>query len=308
MFSISMMNRFVEQESPERPLSEGEAQELASILHRQLGRNLRKARRRLFHDLLSLSSGLRDVVMLDYVVASREELRPLLGSLARLPRLADTRLLHMGGCLYLAKLAALLQRVPTSSTPPTATQPLGVVVDEGEPRFVTAVECLSFHDHLRQFASGLAAAAASAPEAQQPAPPLCIDLEGLLMEQPLPLPSLNGWLLGYPAVYLFHLTRGPRAARCLSSASLHLFQLRACCRYNVDTEQRSPNTGHQRTGNDIALCSFSVPASLSTQQFEEPWAQAFKSEILRKLAKNEDRTWETLTFDCTLQAPQTIAL
>lgn len=72
--------------------------------------------------------------MLDYVVASPEELRPLMGSLVRLPRLAGLRLLLMGGCLYLVQLAALLQRVPTSSPTPTATQALGLVVDEGEPR------------------------------------------------------------------------------------------------------------------------------------------------------------------------------
>lgn len=71
--------------------------------------------------------------MLDYVVAAPAELSSLLDLLTGLPSFGPVSILQLGGCLYFAKLAAVLERAPKAGAMPCteATQPLAIVIDDG---------------------------------------------------------------------------------------------------------------------------------------------------------------------------------
>lgn len=72
-------------------------------------------------------------------------------------------------------------------------------------------------------------------------------------DHPVPLPTLAGWLLEYPAVYIFHPDRGAYAAGALSSCSLLGYEIWST----------SPALqGSQTHGDGLMLMSFSIPSEL----------------------------------------------
>lgn len=68
-------------------------------------------------------------------------------------------------------------------------------------------------------------------------PPFCplIDLDCLEAELPI-LPTLNGWLLGYPVVYLVTAETALGAAQWLSQEPLCLFSIQVSCTLQVNGE------------------------------------------------------------------------
>jgi hypothetical protein len=83
-------------------------------------------------------------------------------------------------------------------------------------------------------------------------PVLCLDaIPGLPA-----LPTLNGWLLEYPAVYLVHtLEEAAAASKALSSDKLQLHMLRAQLASKVCSQLRTGDASH-------VLCAFSVPEAM----------------------------------------------
>lgn len=83
---------------------------------------------------------------------------------------------------------------------------------------------------------------------------------------PLPLPTLAGWLLEYPAVYVFNSQQGASAARNLSCCSLLLHRVRASCELITRLVSVAKGGGggvpDSADGADIVLLSFSVPSEL----------------------------------------------
>jgi len=87
---------------------------------------------------------------------------------------------------------------------------------------------------------------------------------------PLPLPTLAGWLLEYPAVYVFDPQQGASAARNLSCCSLQLHRVRASCAHVtrlVSVAEAGggggvPDGADGSDGADVVLLSFSVPSEL----------------------------------------------
>lgn len=57
-----------------------------------------------------------------------------------------------------------------------------------------------------------------------------------------------------------------------------------------------------------SVCSFTVPASLSSSQLQEPWAKSFESGVLKGWTTSAPGVWRNLTLECTTCEPQTIAL
>ncbi|XP_016547700.1 uncharacterized protein LOC107847752 isoform X3 [Capsicum annuum] len=55
-----------------------------------------------------------------------------------------------------------------------------------------------------------------------------IDLGECIKDTHVTVPTLNGWLLGYPIVYLFGMAHIENAINNLSTKSLHLFQVLVC--------------------------------------------------------------------------------
>ncbi|XP_019165623.1 PREDICTED: uncharacterized protein LOC109161605 [Ipomoea nil] len=124
-----------------------------------------------------------------------------------------------------------------------------------------------------------------------------IDLSNCIKETEVTIPTLNGWLLGYPVVYLFGKDHIEDAIYNLSTKSLHLFQILVC--RNGAHNDRSQSQKEE-------LLSFSVPYELSLEGSDEPWAQAFLAHMQAGLKKC-DQVWSSLRMEVVGCYPQAIA-
>uniref|UniRef100_A0A0D9XFM3 Uncharacterized protein n=1 Tax=Leersia perrieri TaxID=77586 RepID=A0A0D9XFM3_9ORYZ len=103
---------------------------------------------------------------------------------------------------------------------------------------------------------------------------LVIDLSVYLESVQIALPSLNGWLLGYPVTYLFCNRSSETATQNLSKHSLHIYRIYAV--------RRDPTAGKQ---SEQELMGFSVPCDMSAKRDEEPWAKSFLAHMNEKIKK-----------------------
>jgi hypothetical protein len=76
------------------------------------------------------------------------------------------------------------------------------------------------------------------------------------------MPTMNGWLLGYPVVYqLADAEQAERASRALSASTLLLHRVTLRCRLQLGQQQAAPGPGG-------VLCAFSVPDELLCEEVE----------------------------------------
>ncbi|XP_074320057.1 uncharacterized protein LOC141656863 [Silene latifolia] len=123
-----------------------------------------------------------------------------------------------------------------------------------------------------------------------------LDLSSCLQDYQITIPTLNGWLLGYPVIYLFGKDHISDAIYNLSTKPLHLFRV---------LFRRNPS--HTNPSPLEELMSFSVPYDLSINGRNEPWAEAF---WLQMQAKQErcKQVWRSLQMEVGECYPQAIAL
>ncbi|XP_052207403.1 uncharacterized protein LOC127811515 isoform X2 [Diospyros lotus] len=115
-----------------------------------------------------------------------------------------------------------------------------------------------------------------------------IDLSSCMRDKHITVPTLNGWLLGYPVVYLFSKAHITDAICNLSTKSLHLFKIllhRNC----------TSSKGYQ----EEELMSFSVPYDLSLEGSSEPWAKAFLAHMQAKWERCKS-VWASLRMEVQL--------
>ncbi|KAH8484295.1 hypothetical protein H0E87_028665 [Populus deltoides] len=123
-----------------------------------------------------------------------------------------------------------------------------------------------------------------------------IDLSCCMQDTEITVPTLNGWLLGYPVVYLFSKQHIEDAIYNLSTKYLRIFQI-------IVSRYASPKKGSQPE----ELLSFSVPYELSMGGSNEPWAVAFLAQMQTKWAKCKP-TWRSLKMEVSECYPQAIVL
>ncbi|XP_020532723.1 uncharacterized protein LOC105628398 isoform X2 [Jatropha curcas] len=123
-----------------------------------------------------------------------------------------------------------------------------------------------------------------------------IDLSSCMKDTEVTVPTLNGWLLGYPVVYLFSKEHIADAIYNLSTKYLRIFRILIC--RNI-----SPNKGSQPE----ELMSFSVPYELSMGGSKEPWAEAFLAEMQSRWEKSK-QIWRPLQMEVVECYPQAIVL
>nr|CAD1832218.1 unnamed protein product [Ananas comosus var. bracteatus] len=111
------------------------------------------------------------------------------------------------------------------------------------------------------------------------------DLCTFLHNARITLPSLNGWLLGYPVTYLFSREQGEKAMRNLSDQSLHIFRVYV---------SRKQKPGERLT--EYELLSFTVPCCLSTWRDKEPWMEAFLARMTAKVARSK-HIWASMRVE-----------
>ncbi|KAJ8560374.1 hypothetical protein K7X08_004432 [Anisodus acutangulus] len=125
-----------------------------------------------------------------------------------------------------------------------------------------------------------------------------VDLSECIKETHVTVPTLNGWLLGYPIVYLFGMAHIEHAIYNLSTKSLHLFQVLVC---------RSARCNRGSQAQKEELMSFSVPYDLSSEGMNEPWAETFLTHIRARQGRC-NQVWTSLQMEVRACYPQAIAL
>lgn len=152
---------------------------------------------------------------------------------------------------------------------------------------------------------------AAAPSSGPGQPPLAdaapllpvVDLAALAC--PLAMPTIAGFLLGYPALYLVRDQDGAqRAARCLSSASLQL--------HTATTRLQLPPPGGTASRDDgqAPLAAFSVPTELagapSWHRAWEAWGTALQRAA--DAARAAGFPWGPLELRAAVHPPRPVAL
>ncbi|XP_059446303.1 uncharacterized protein LOC132177838 isoform X2 [Corylus avellana] len=123
-----------------------------------------------------------------------------------------------------------------------------------------------------------------------------IDLSSCMQDTHVTVPTLNGWLLGYPVVYLFGKEHIADAIYNLSTKSLRIFKISV-------TRNSAPNKGSQLE----ELLSFSVPYDLSMGGSNEQWAEAFLANMQEKWGRCK-QVWRSLHMEVSECYPQAIVL
>ncbi|CAN1845562.1 hypothetical protein LINPERHAP1_LOCUS37888 [Linum perenne] len=124
-----------------------------------------------------------------------------------------------------------------------------------------------------------------------------VDLSSCMQETQITVPTLNGWLLGYPVVYLFGKDFIADAICNLSTKYLRLFRIL------VRWGDAAAGKGSQVE----ELMSFSVPYELSMRGRKEEWAEAFLERLQMKWEKCRE-TWVSLEMEVEECHPQAIVL
>ncbi|XVF37693.1 hypothetical protein REPUB_Repub20aG0031600 [Reevesia pubescens] len=125
---------------------------------------------------------------------------------------------------------------------------------------------------------------------------IVMDLSGCMHDTKVTVPTINGWLLGYPVVYLFSKDNIGDAIYNLSTKFLRIYKVLVC---------RSSTPG--KGSHPEELMSFSVPYDLSMRGSNEPWAEMFLARLQSKWGRCK-QTWSSLEMDVRECYPQAIAL
>ncbi|KAH7685015.1 hypothetical protein IHE45_04G013200 [Dioscorea alata] len=261
----------------------GDSEEVLKALDNCLSRikwRLRpSAKRRLEIDILSLLTGLRPVVMVDYGGKM-----PELGEhLCALLHLARKMILHSEQSAATLELVAIQKKF--ASLLPSNEDNAGPSLPK-VPISTPKVESSDCDPH-----GYTNAGESSGFESSEP-----IDLSDIVKDTKITVPTLNGWLLGYPVVYLFSKDHVADAVYNLSTKYLHIYKILVC---------RKETSG--RKSSEEELMSFTVPYELSLRADKEPWAETFLTCISAKLESCR-RVWMRLRMEVSECYPQAIVL
>lgn len=278
------------------------------------------ARRRLHIDVLALCTGMRPVVMVDYggkMPELQERLCALLKSIQKeLCIFEHLRVMIIEDMIYLIHVRELAAHVQSSLN--SNSQLLFVDLEHDPPKMMTQPEKtplgMQLLAVLKSFSSLFTVEEAkidcassertdSMVNAKSPVndgltsqSPEFIDLSSCLQDTEVTVPTLNGWLLGYPVVYAFGKDHISDAIYNLSTKPLHIFRVSVC------------RNGTASKGSQLEeLLSFSVPFDLSLGGRNEQWAKTYLDQMQMKWERCK-QAWKTLRMDVRECYPQAIVL
>ncbi|VVB06255.1 unnamed protein product [Arabis nemorensis] len=292
----------------EVPSSEEILQFLNSCLSQIKWRLKPNSKRRLEIDVLALCTGMRPVVMIDYG-GKMPELQDRLLSLLELiqlglPVVKDLRVMVIEDMIYLINVRRLPKFVSSSLN--SEPELFFVDLEHDPPKMVEQSKESDLGMQLRAIQKLFSTTfpldcsdndtTTALDEANSSQSSLFIDLSCCLQDTKVTIPTLNGWLLDYPVVYLFGTDHIEEAICNLSTKSLRIFKVLV---------QRNSTTGDSHLEK---LTSFSVPYDLSMGGSKEVWAETFMermcsrweeysrihaSQTLRKTL-SRSQVWQTL--------------
>ncbi|XP_073002885.1 uncharacterized protein [Typha latifolia] len=275
------------------------------------------SKRRLLNDILFLCTGLRPVVLVDYD-GTMPQLQENLCALLCIAQkesviLHPLRVMVIEDTAYITHVKALAEHVSSSLS--AQQQLLLVDLEQNPPKMLSCVEEKEIASEFAKVQSlfSLTFPFETSKDLSSVQPPMAtlnkeslkcktvdvscsgeleraseaIDLLDFLQDAQITLPSLNGWLLGYPVTYLFSKKNAEQAMRNLSTQSLHIFKV------FVSRNRKSSSRNFEDE-----LMSFTVPCGMSLRQDKEPWADAFRTRITVKL-KRFDHVWASMRMEIT---------
>ncbi|XP_057460465.1 uncharacterized protein LOC130750954 isoform X2 [Actinidia eriantha] len=278
------------------------------------------SKRRLETDILALCTGIRPVIMVDYG-GKMPELQERLCEVLKLSQQESSiyqhlRVMVIEDMIYLVHVQGLAKFVMSSLN--SETKLLFVDLEQDPPKMITQTDESSVVMQLvsvqKLFSlafpvdgmnSELLPCHGRDPTASDKSPiselvisqsSEFIDLSCCLQETQVTIPTLNGWLLGYPVVYLFSKERIAYAIYNLSTKSLHLFKV-------LVRRNGTFNKGYK----EEELMSFSVPYDLSMGGSNEPWAEAFLAHMQAKWERCK-QVWSSLHMEVSGCYPHAIVL
>ncbi|XP_066379896.1 uncharacterized protein [Miscanthus floridulus] len=256
------------------------------------------SKRRLLNDILFLCTGFRPVVLVDYggtMPQLQENLCSLLHHAQQETSILNPlRVMIIGDMLYLIHIKGLAEHASPNARSQQRLAFLDLekrccslltTIEDND----TVLELVSIQDQfaakfpvdLSVVGPGITKQMSGIPQSTVDAECtnnhvedrtlLVVDLSTFLENTQIALPSLNGWLLGYPVTYLFRNASFEAGIQNISRHSLHIYRVYVCRSYR--------SVGKQSEGE---LMSFSVPCGSSTKRDEEVCAKSFMNEKLRR--------------------------
>ncbi|XP_009138912.1 uncharacterized protein LOC103862945 [Brassica rapa] len=288
----------------EAPSSEEILQCMNSSLSQIKWRLKPSSKRRLDIDVLALCTGMRPVVMIDYG-GKLPELQTRLLSLLELlhealPVFKSLRVMVIEDMIYLINVRTLPKWL--SSEP----ELFFVDLEQDPPQMVKQSKesdlGMQFRSIQKLFSSTFPLHGSnddhttSLDEDNSSQSSLFIDLSCCLQDTKVTIPTLNGWLLDYPVVYLFGTDHIEEAIYNLSTKSLRIFKVLV---------QRNCATGEDSYSEE--LTSFSVPYDLSMEGSKELWAESFLERMSSRWEECK-HIWRSLDLQVSECYPQAIVL
>ncbi|EOY04846.1 hypothetical protein QUC31_017061 [Theobroma cacao] len=277
------------------------------------------AKRRLQIDVLALCSRMRPVVMIDYggkMPELQEHLCAFLDhSQKESPIFEQLRVMVIEDMIYLIHVEEMAKYVSSSLN--SEVELLLVDLEEDPPKMrtlddknllgmqlISIQKLFSLYFPLEGMRNDLLPPDRTEPRADTNSlsepinskSSLLMDLSSCMHDTKVTVPTINGWLLGYPVVYLFSKDHIGDAVYNLSTKFLRIYKILIC-------RNSTPNKGSPPE----ELMSFSVPYDLSMRGSNEPWAEMFLTHLQSKWGRCK-QTWSSLEMEVSECYPQAIAL
>lgn len=278
------------------------------------------AKRRLHIDVLGLCTGMRPVVMVDYGGKMPELQGHLCGFLAHAQKesavFQQLRIMVVEDMIYLVNIDEFAEYISWSLN--SGAKQVFVDLEQDPLKLITeacensvAMQLISVQKFFSSIFSGSGVnykalqhhindsvddAKASSSKLVASKFSEVIDLSSCLQDSQVTIPTLNGWLLYYPVVYLFGKDHIPDAVYNLSTKSLCIFKVLVC-----------RNVGGNDQSQLEELMSFSVPYDLSKEGRNEPWSADFWQRIQAKWERCK-HAWRSMQMEVTECNPQAIVL
>ncbi|MFS7988678.1 hypothetical protein Hanom_Chr11g01037721 [Helianthus anomalus] len=220
-------------------------------------------------DILALCTGMRPVIMIDYG-GKMPELRDRLCAFLKFSQeesciFENIRVMVIEDMIYLIHVRELAELIKLTINKELELH--FVDLEQDPPKMVTEVEKISVGAQfisLQKLFFSVFCDDATADDVSDcrllvnNQPSDFIDLSRFMQDTPVTLPTLNGWLLGYPVVYIFGKDHIQDAVYNLSTKSLNLFHI--FVRRNGSSSKRPPQ-------EELMRSDFKVLWSLSYSNF-----------------------------------------
>lgn len=292
---------------------------LESSLSQTKWRLKTSSKRRLETDILALCTGMRAVIMVDYGGKMPELKERLCGFLKQCQKESSIfehlRVMVIEDMIYLIHVQGIAELVKSSLD--SEVELKFVDIEQDPPKMITQAEKSSIGMQLMSVqklfslvfpgdatdndlahchgTESIANAESSVGDLIPSQSPEFIDLSSCMQDTLVTVPTLNGWLLGYPVVYLFSKEHIADAIYNLSTKSLHLFKISVW-----------RNATSSKGSREDELMSFSVPYELSVEGSNEPWAEAFLAQMKARWESCK-HVWGSLEMEVSACYPQAIA-